>query len=323
MVPEVNSQTSVALNSRSYLSMPAARLIFGRSCQLLFLCHPQRARLILLASCGWTSLLGPQHARSTILNIPLIEGKMYKIMAVGTTLLLAGCSTHLQQLRLNRDQLIRLEAAATTARQKAEAGQFDPSRYDLYLHLNRSVFDTITSSFDGMVVEVDADGRPIDFTVSSIRMNFRPGHPGVTVTANARDRRSGIEAGVDMDARLLIERDSVGARSLYMRVVATRIVPRVSWGPLHFTRNWFVRRLLALEATQFTEGLPRVSIPVTSKFAVGGPAGEQNITLPTGEGTVTGRIRFPATQQQRNVVVKEILSLRNGVHLFADVEPLP
>jgi hypothetical protein len=144
----------------------------------------------------------------------------------------------------------------------------------------------------------------------------------VTVAALARDKKTGIEAGVDMDTRLLIEPDSAQPAVMYMRVVATRIVPRVSWGPFHFTRNRFVRRLLALEATRFTERLPRFSIPVSSSFSVGGPEGAQTVTLPAGEGTVTGNIRFPATLQQRKVVVKELVSLRNGIHIFADVETI-
>jgi hypothetical protein len=142
------------------------------------------------------------------------------------------------------------------------------------------------------------------------------------VSALARDRKTGVTAGVDMDTRLLIERDSAQPATMYMRVVATRIVPRVSWGPFDLTRRRFVRRLLALEATRFTERLPRVSLPVSSTFSIGGPERTQTVTLPAGEGTVTGVVRFPDTQQRRAVVVKEILSLRNGVHLFADVETI-
>jgi hypothetical protein len=243
-----------------------------------------------------------------------------RLIAIAALIVLTGCSTRIHQLELQRDQLLRIEAATGEVRRSAEAGRFDPATYDAYLLLNRSVFDTLMAAFDNTTVEVMANGRPIDFTVSSMRLGFRPGHPDLTLAVVARDRQSRVEANVDLDARLLFEWDSAAAGPVHMRVVATRIVPRVRWGMFDFTRRAFVRRMLALEATRFTERLPRITLPVSSEFEIGGPARTQVITLPAGEATITGNISFPATQQKWAVSVEQILSLTNGVHIFANLE---
>lgn len=249
---------------------------------------------------------------------------MHRTIGLLAAFLLCGCNTRIQQLELQRDQLLRIESAARATRVAADSGEFDPAKYDFYLLLNRSVFDTVMTSFDGMTLAVPAGDRMVDFTVSSLRMGFRPGNPEVTLVATARDRESGLEAGVDLDTRLLIERDTTQGDALFLRVVATRIVPRVSWGAFDFTRRRFVKRLLALEATKFTERLPRIELPVKSDFRIGGPASTQTVTMPTGNGsTITGTISFPRTEQSGAVAVKHILSLRNGIHLFANVEGMP
>lgn len=233
---------------------------------------------------------------------------------------LAACSTHVRQLELKRDQLIRVESAVNAARTASEAGELDPARYDLYLLLNQSLFDSLMTSFDGMTATVDADGRPVEFTMERIRTNFRPGSPEVTLVAQARDVRSGAAARVDMDSRLLIQRDTARGDSLYLSVVATRIVPDLSWGPLSLGKWRFARRLMAIEATRVTARIPRVVIPTQANFAFGGPARSESLTLPAGEGSITGTASFPSTEQTGRVVVKHIAALRNGIHLFANVE---
>lgn len=236
---------------------------------------------------------------------------------------LVACSTHVQQLELKRDHLLRVESAVNAARTVSEAGELDPARYDLYLLLNRSLFDSVMTAFDGMAMTVDAGGRPVRFTLERIRTSFRPGSPEVTLVAQARDVASGATAHVDMDSRLLIERDTARGDSLYLRVVATRIVPDLRWGPLSLGKWRFARRLMVLEATKVTERIPRVVIPTQADFGFGSPARSESLTLPAGEGSITGTASFPSSEQKGRVVVKHIAALRNGIHLFANVETTP
>lgn len=240
---------------------------------------------------------------------------------LATSLLLAGCSTNVRLLELRRDQLLGIEQAATRTRDVASQGTYTPDRYDLYLMLNAKVFDQILARFDNTVVSVEGD-RPIDVTLSSLRMAFRPGYPEVTLAAKALDRKSGTQAEVELDLHLMIEGDPASPDTLYLKAVATRIVPKLRWGPFDFTRWRFARRLLELEAARLTERIPRISIPVQSNFVIGGKSAAQVTRIDTGEGYMLGTLSYPSTERSARISVKHILFLKNGVHVFADVEGL-
>lgn len=238
-------------------------------------------------------------------------------------LLCNGCSTRIQQLELKREQLLRIERSTEQTRQLADEGAFDPTQYDAYLLLNRSLFDTILAAFDKTQFEITASGRAIVITVNSLRLNLRAGSPAVTVVATAKDLRTGVVANVDLDATLLIERDTTANAPLRMRIIATRIVPQLRWGMFNLARWKFVQSLLALEATRFTENLPRIDLPVAASFRMGGPAGTQVITLPAGGAQITGVVRIPPTERRWTLIVEQILSLKNGVHVFANIITTP
>lgn len=235
---------------------------------------------------------------------------------------LSGCSTHLDLLELRRDQLLRLEESAKAVNVKAAAGEFDPSRYDLYLLLNRSIFEQTLGGISGTKVRVDAGGRDVEFTLTSVSMDFRPGAPVVSLNAMARDIKSGLEVEVYMDVRLVLEGDTAKPDELYLRFVATKLVPRIAWGPLDFTRSAFARDLLALEGGRFTERLPRMTLPLQNRFDVGAEGGTRpSGRLPTGNGSwIAGDVTYPGLRLSGSVAVKQVLFLGNGVHLFANVE---
>ncbi len=243
------------------------------------------------------------------------------ITLLATCVLLAGCSTNVRLLELRRDQMLGIEQSATGTLDLASQGAYQPDRYDLYLMLNAQVFDQILAGFDNTVVALEGD-RPIDVTLSSVRMAFRPGYPDVTLAAKARDRKSGIEADVELDVRLMIEGNAAAPDTLYLKAVATRIVPKLRWGVFDFTRWRFARRLFELEAARLTERIPRISIPVQSDFVIGGKGASQVTRIDTGEGYILGNVTYPSTERSARISVRHILFLKNGVHVFADVEGL-
>jgi hypothetical protein len=235
--------------------------------------------------------------------------------------LIAGCSTNVKLLEMRRDQLVTIETSAKGTRDLAAQGAYDPNRYDLYLMLNATVFDQLLAGFDGTKVTIDGK-RPIDITLGSIRMAFRPGYPDVTVNAKARDRKSGAVAELAIDIRLLVEGDPAKPDTLYLRPVATRIVPQLKWGILDLAKWRFAQRLLTLEATRVTEKVPRISIPVQNRFVIGGKASSQQTRIDTGDGYILGNVAYPSTEREAGIAVRHILFLKNGVHVFADVEGL-
>lgn len=232
-----------------------------------------------------------------------------------------ACGTTTQMLRLERDNLVLIRNSETAIRDAATQQAYDPSRYDLHLFLNSVVFNEILQGFDDTRFVV-GDSRPIDVTIAKVRFEFRPGYPNIQISATARDRKSGAEADLIMAAALTIESDSSDPGSLYLRVVATEVVPNIKWGPLDFSKWAFARRLLQLEGLRFAERIPRVKLPVEKAFELGGPAAERLVTLPTGRGSISGIVRVPDSQVSGTVAVKHVLFLKNGVHILANVEGL-
>lgn len=246
------------------------------------------------------------------------------LLSIIAASILSGCSTNSELLRLERDQWQQIRSAASQTSQLATTGVFDPDRHDLYLMINSNVFNRILEGFDGRQFELDLQGRPVDITVRSVRLQFRAGYPDILVDAVATDRRSGVEAALEMDARLVIVGDLSQPDTLAVEPVATRVVPRLRWGPLEFTKWRFVRRLLQLEAAQFTANLPKLTLPLASRFAFGSAASTQPTRFPTGNGSwIAGNVAVPSTQTTGRIVVKQVLFLPNGIHVFADVEQLP
>jgi hypothetical protein len=237
-------------------------------------------------------------------------------------LLLSGCSTTKQALELRRDQLLRIEKGALAARDLAVAGAYDREKYDAYLAIRPTLFDNILKEVSGSKFDVVANGRTIAVEVQTVRMAFRPGSPEISLVASVIDKRSGLSAAIDIDTRLILEGDPNHPDQMFARVTATRIVPKLAWGPLEFTKARFVRSLLALEATKFTERLPRFSVPVKSAFAFGEAAQDRATgRISTGgDSWIKGTVAIPSTLISGRFVVKHVVFLESGVHLFANVE---
>lgn len=247
-----------------------------------------------------------------------------RIVAFCLAVTVAGCSTDRQLLELKRDRLLQIEQQALATKAGVEQGSFDPKRYDVYLALDADIFGRALGSIKGSTIKIEASGRPIALTINELDMNFRPGSPEINISVAAKDIRTGLIAKLKMDSRLIIEGDRAQPDTMTARIVATRVVPELSWGPFDFTKAKFVKALLSLEAQHFTAKLPAVTLPVSSEFAFGDPAKSVDSgQLPTGNGSwIRGNVSYPSTETKGKFVVRNILFLRNGVHLFANVEGL-
>lgn len=237
------------------------------------------------------------------------------------TFVLGGCSTQTKLLRLERDNLVTIRDSQRIVRDSSLQSAFDPARYDLYLFLNVSVFNGLLEQFDNFKLEVDA-GRPIEVTLKRVRFEFRPGYPSITIAAEAKDPRTGIVAELEMAAAAVLEPDANDPKRLLMRLVVTDVVPNLKWGPFELKKWALARRLAQVEAMQYSRRLPRIEVPLERDFTVGGPAGQQTVNVPTGDGSMTGVVTWPATLTSGSVAIKQVLFLPNGVHVFANVEGL-
>ncbi|KLE31984.1 hypothetical protein AAW01_11155 [Aurantiacibacter gangjinensis] len=245
-------------------------------------------------------------------------------LALAALVLLAGCSTERDILELQLGRLQYLESNAQQVQIGIDQGSYDPARYDAYLALDVDVFQRVFSEVEGQTIEIDAGGRPLEITVGTFSTNFRPGSPEITLAANAVDLQSGIEAGIEIDTRIVLVRDPDRPEELTARIIATRMVPDLRWGPLNFTKARFVRSLLELEASKFTDSLPGVVLPLAQDFAFGADAQVIDTgRISTGNGSyIRGNINVPTTLTTGRFAVQNILFLENGVHVFANVEGL-
>jgi hypothetical protein len=237
---------------------------------------------------------------------------------------LCGCSTERQVLELRRDRLLQVEQNALAIKQGVAQGSYDPTKYDIYVALDADVFSRALAGLKDTALEIEVSGRPLTLRVTALDSHFHAGSPEINLGVQAIDRRSGIKAALQLDSRIVIEGDPANPEQMIARIVATRIVPDVRWGPLSFTKAKFVKSLLTLEAARFTDKLPAMTLPLSSEFQFGGPARTVDSgQLNTGNGSwVRGNISYPGTLTTGRFAVKNVLFLNNGVHLFANVEGL-
>jgi len=246
----------------------------------------------------------------------------HHIIALVSAVLLCGCSTERDLLELRRDRLLQIEANAIQVRNAIPQGSFDPARYDVYLAIDADVFQRAFAEIEGTKLLVEAKGRPIAIEIGTFATKFRPGSPEISLAASAVDIKSGLRAAIALDTRLILVGDPQQPDQLTAKLVATRVVPDLRWGPLNFTRGRFARAILALEATKLTDQIPSMRLPLAKDFSFGSSAQTLDSgTIPTGNDSwIRGEISIPDTRTSGQFAVKNILFLENGVHLFASVE---
>ncbi len=249
---------------------------------------------------------------------------MRRAAAIAGMLMLAGCTTDLTALQIQRAQLAEIETSAQVVNKGLLAGDYDPAKYDFYLMFNRSIFDQVLQGLAGSANTVSIDGKPVEITFTSVALNFHPGSATATIAATATDPANKLVVAIDLDARLLLTSDPAKPGALFLQPEVLRLVPRIQVNNLNVTMAAFVRKLVALKLIQLTQRLPRVALPIVQQFAMGGPGG----TRPTGRiatgsnGWIEGNLTFPGSQASGKVVIEKVLVLSNGVHIFANVEGL-
>lgn len=242
-----------------------------------------------------------------------------KAFALGAAVLLSGCDTSRQLLQLEHDSLRRVVDAQSLIRTESSVGAYDPAKYDIHLMIGGVVFNDMLEQFDGTVVAIDA-GRPITITLDQTRFAFQPGYPSIVIKARARDEETGIEAELSLYASVLVEQDPDRPDALFLRIVTTKAVPDLRWGPLELGKWRFARRLMQIEAMRYGERLPRIEAPVKTDFDIGGPAGSQDVAIPAGNAIIRGVVTWPSTAISGGIRAPHVLFLPNGVHVFANVE---
>ncbi|WP_026371964.1 hypothetical protein [Rhizobium sp. 42MFCr.1] len=194
---------------------------------------------------------------------------------------------------------------------KTQQDKPDPTIARVFV--SKGIIDGLLASFDGMVVPIpNAEG--IKLTVKTIRSDFRPGFPGLSLSATAD--KSGVKADVQTVARIEPQLD---AGVLKLRVHVDSLVPKVSWRFLDFTLGGMVKDILQtrlVDDINKAEALGSVSIPITQTSAINTAATQVPFKV-TG---VSGVIEVPAYSASGKVTLSRILAMPEGLYIYANVQ---
>ena len=81
--------------------------------------------------------------------------------------------------------------------------------------------------------------------------------------------------------------------------------------------------LLGDIASQYSELLPHLTIPLAKDFSVAFPSNQLPLTVPTQAGKLNGQIDIPGLSLQSTVSVSGVLFLSDGVHVFLAANTQP
>lgn len=95
-------------------------------------------------------------------------------------------------------------------------------------------------------ISVEGD-RPIDIRMHAGGAVVRPGSAHAMVPATARDRTTGAEADIWIEARFVIDGHPADADSLAVKPVFRKAIPTRNWGLHNLVRWEFAQRLRALD----------------------------------------------------------------------------
>jgi hypothetical protein len=179
--------------------------------------------------------------------------------------------------------------------------------------VSKGIIDGLLTSFDGIVVPVpNAEGMKL--TVKTIRSDFRPGFPGLSLAATVE--KSGVTADLQTVARIEPQLD---AGILKLRVHVDSLVPKVSWRFLDFTLGGMVKDMAQtrlVDEINTAEALGSISIPVTQTSAINIAAVDVPLHVPGMNGTIS----VPAFSDSAKVTVSRILAMPEGLYVYANVQ---
>ncbi|BCH62386.1 MULTISPECIES: hypothetical protein [Rhizobium/Agrobacterium group] len=188
-----------------------------------------------------------------------------------------------------------------------------PDPFATRAFLSRAMIDGILSAFDGTKLKLP-ETPDVTLTLKSVRTDFRPGFPGLTISATAN--KSGVSADVSMVARIEPVFDS---QTLRLRVHINSLVPKLSWRFIDFTIAGLVRDLAqakVVEAINKQDALGAISIQLSHSQTFSLPVTQIPFST-TGLNAVVGLPGYSGTVVAQ---LTRIVAMPEGLYIYATLK---
>ena len=255
--------------------------------------------------------------------------------ALALTLLssLAGCANTARLLREQELGRLTSQVGQTDAALREFAAVADPEGASQFTVLiPASLLNDVLTKFDETVIDPpDPALQDIRIIVKQIRTRFDAALPYVDITLSAcrRPQPGGPGCGdlsVSLSATAYLEfsvNRTVPPLNATLRVQLVDAVPsaQVKWW--QFKLQGFVRDLIRAQLAQaIATKLPAAVVPLETAFGVTFPAGGYRVSIPAPRqgSRIDTLISTPGLSEQVALTVFRVLFLRDGVHLFLQVE---
>lgn len=230
--------------------------------------------------------------------------------------LLAGCDTE-DELLKQRIAMLKAEEAAIrdVQTQLQSANDFEgPGVASMFL--STALLNSVLAVADGVVVPVpNMEGTFV--TLNSLRTDFRIGFPLVAVSADARKEGLAAKLSLVGTARLEATVEPGTPQKLALRVHVDSLVPRAQWSAFDFQLGGFVRDLAQVKLSDEARKVGTIRMPLETDLALALPAKITPVVL---SGTPVN-LSTPELSLKAKVAVTRILTLPDGLHVYAKITP--
>jgi hypothetical protein len=245
--------------------------------------------------------------------------------------LVSGCASTNRLLREQELALLKSQVAQTDAALKefAEIGNPEASS-QLSTLIPATLLNSVLDKFDRTIIDPPGpELKDVRIIVEKIRTNFDAALPYVETTISACTRPSGAGECGDLKVSLrstaylefTVNRTTPPLNAtLHVRLVDAVPSVQVKWW--QFQLQGFVRRLIKAQLAQLIAAkLPGVVVPLETAFNLAFAAGKYRVVIPgPSGGRLYADLATPGLNERVNLKVFRLLFLKDGVHLFMQVE---
>jgi hypothetical protein len=196
------------------------------------------------------------------------------------------------------------------------------SQSSVSVFVSANVLNSVLSGADGLSFALPKS-KDTSVKLNSVRTEFRDGFPGVLANIEVSRQNPTLTTQAELYSVLEPRIDKTDATNLllYVHPLYIRIGTQALSVSTENERK--AESLLGDIASQYSELLPHLTIPLAKDFSVAFPSNQLPLTVPTQAGKLNGQIDVPGLSLQSTVSVSGVLFLSDGVHVFLAANTQP
>jgi hypothetical protein len=243
-------------------------------------------------------------------------GRLAPLVAIAACLLLTGCiSRDIKNLEISQ-----LQNELTAVQDETRFFETRPTLGNAYggeIFLSSDVLNRFLAGMDDYAIPLEKPSGA-HIVISQVRMEFSNGYPVLVIAAKALDKSKELEITLNIRADLVIA-TSTAPSELKVGFAIREIIPDFRFSFLHLCRTWFGISLLRIEAQHYVDSLPQISVPLAGNIPVDVNS-PPTTTLTMGGASIQANSRFPHFSLSYKYSLIRAVSLKDGLHLYLNVE---